>query len=64
LGEGSKDFLFGLVGSEFTNDDSDGFNDSFSFNVEFLEGFSILSSLVADGGLLFVEDIELDDLVL
>lgn len=64
LGKSSKYFLFGLNGSEFTNDDTDGFNDSFGFDVEFLESFSILGSLVADGGLLLIEDVELDDLVL
>jgi hypothetical protein len=64
LGEGSKYFLFGLNGSKFTNDNTDGFNDSFGFNVEFLESFSILGSLVADSGLLLIQDVELDDLVL
>jgi len=56
--------LFGLDGSELGDDDSYGFNDSFSFNIELLEGNSVLISLVSDGFLLFVEDIELDDLVL
>jgi hypothetical protein len=64
LGEGGKDFSVGLDGAEFADDDIDGINDLGGFVVEFLEFLSILGSLLSEFSLLFVEDIELDSLVL
>lgn len=64
LGQGGEDFLIGLDGSELLDDDFDGINDTFGFDFESLEGFSIVGSLFSEFSLLLVEDVELDDLVL
>jgi len=53
-----------LDGAQFADDDIDGVNDLGGFVVEFLEFLSIFRSLLSEFSFLFVEDIELDFLVL
>jgi hypothetical protein len=64
LGEGGEDLGVGLDGAELADDDIDGINDLGGFVVEFLEVLGVFLSLLGEFGFLFVEDVELDSLVL
>jgi hypothetical protein len=64
LGEGGEDLGVGLDGAELADDDVNGLDDLLGFVIESLEVFSVLLSLLGEFGLLFVEDVELDLLVL